>query len=350
MDQSYQVIGRRLYPLCFEPICQYTLWGGRRLGALNKAFTSDDLIGEVWLLSDRDDFSNRVKNGAFRGATLGEILSSRQEELMGKFKNCYQRFPLLLKFLDACEMLSVQVHPTCSKREYLKKDERSKTEGWIALEAGPESSIYAGVKVGVTEGDLRKALKENRLTDYLRKFQGKPGDAFFLPAGTIHSLGDTVVFEVQQNSDTTYRLYDWNRVDAKTGLRRELQIEAALACTDLEQLNGSGPQMPIVEASAPVLRERIFDCKHFKLWRHSGSISFTVGEVEEPRVLVAIKGGGYINDAAKKYGIEKGEVMLLPALTGKCVFEPQGESIILEIALPESAFGYSGRNTCQTKR
>ena len=141
-----------------------------------------------------------------------------------------------------------------------------------------------------------------------------------------------------------------NRVDAKTGLSRELQIEAALACTDFEQLTMSGPQMPIVEVSAPVLRERIFDCKHFKLWRHSGSASFVVGGVQEPRILVAIKGGGYIIDAAEKYSIEKGEVMLLPAVTGKCLFEPQGESIILEIALPERAFGASDRNTCETKR
>lgn len=337
MNLAYQATRNSLYPLCFEPICQYRLWGGRRLGALNTAFASDGLVGEVWLLSDRDDFSNRVRNGVFKGATLGEILNSNQEELMGKYKDYYRRFPLLLKFLDASEMISIQVHPKCSNKEYLKNDERSKTEGWIALEAGSESCIYAGVKAGITERDLRKALQENRLTDCLRRFHAKPGDAFFLPAGTIHSLGDTVVFEVQENSDTTYRLYDWNRIDAKTGLSRELQIEAALVCADLAPSTEGGLRTPVIEAASPVLRELVFDCKHFKLWRHSGKTAFSVGEKEEPRVLAAIKGGGFISSEGDKYSIEKGQIMLLPAITGKCTFEPQEESIILEIALPQRA-------------
>jgi len=337
MNQTNQSAIKRLYPLCFEPICQYRLWGGQRLGNLNKAFAGEGIVGEVWLLSDRDDFSNRVKNGAFKGKTLGEILSSHQEGLMGKYKSCYRRFPILLKFLDASKMISIQVHPSCSNKEYIRNNERSKTEGWIVLEAGPESCIYAGVKTGTTEQGLREALKENRLTEYLRRFHAKQGDAFFLPSGTIHSLGDTMVFEVQENSDTTYRLYDWDRIDAKTGLPRALQTEAAIACADLNPDADVGLRAPIVEAVLPVLRELVFDCRHFKLWRHSGKSPFGVGEIKEPRVLAAIKGGGYVSSAGEKYFIEKGQVILLPAETGKCAFEPQEESIILEIALPERA-------------
>lgn len=334
MNRSNQMSRDDFGPICLEPICQYRLWGGKRLGNINKAFLRDDLVGEVWLLSDREDFANRVKNGKYKGVTFGEVFNTNQEALMGKFKNRYPRFPLLLKFLDAREIISVQVHPTCSNLEYLKKGERSKTEAWITIESGAESCIYAGVKSGTTKNDLRKALNERRLPDYLRKFQGKPGDAFFLPAGTIHSLADTVVFEVQENSDTTFRLYDWDRVDTKTGLPRELQIEEALICANLTQ-TAAGPQAPVVEASFPVVRERVFDCKNFRLWRHSGNRPFTVGVAEEPRVLVNIKGHGSILNEGSSYVIEKGEVIVLPAVIGECVFEPSGETIILEIGLPD---------------
>lgn len=334
MNQINQMSLDALDPICLEPICQYRLWGGRRLGAINRAFLQDDLVGEVWLLSDREDFANRVKNGKFKGFTFGEVFKTNQDTLMGKFKNIYPRFPLLLKFLDARGIISVQVHPTCANLEYLKKGERSKTEAWITIESGAESCIYAGVKSGTTENDLRKALKERRLPDYLRKFQGQPGDAFFLPAGTIHSLADTVVFEVQENSDTTFRLYDWDRIDAKTGLPRELQIEEALICANLKQTE-AGPQVPIVEASFPVVRERVFDCKNFRLWRHSGNRPFSVGVAEEPRVLVNIKGSGSVLKEGKRYAIEKGEVIVLPAAIGECVLEPSDEIIILEIGLPD---------------
>ena len=199
-----------LYPLRFEPIYQYRLWGGRRLADLLTApLPGDGPIGEAWVLSDRDDHPSRVADGSLQGLSIAQLLDQFPEQVMGKLAGRFRRFPLLLKFLDVREMLSVQVHPT--------DPGTAKTEAWVVLEAGTKSRIYAGLKPGTTEADLRRALTNGSVADYLACFHPKPGDAVFLPAGTVHSLGGgVVVFEVQQNSDVTFRLFDWNHVDPKT--------------------------------------------------------------------------------------------------------------------------------------
>jgi hypothetical protein len=142
----------------------------------------------------------------------------------------------LLKFLDVHEMLSVQVHPTKANTNLLPAGETPKTEAWVVLEAGTQSRIYAGLKPDTTEADLRRALTNGTLVDHLACLTPKPGDAVFLRAGTVHSLGgDLVVFEIQQNSDVTFRLYDWDHIDAKTGKPRALQVDEAMACIDFAE-------------------------------------------------------------------------------------------------------------------
>jgi mannose-6-phosphate isomerase len=180
----------------------------------------DGPIGEAWVLSDRDDHPSRVADGPLQGKTIGRLLEQSPEQLLGKLARRFRRFPLLLKFLDARDMLSVQVHPG---------GETGKTEAWVVLEAGTESRIYAGLKAGTTADDLRRALANGAVADHLVYFTPKPGDSVFIPAGTVHTLGgNVVVFEVQQNNDVTFRLYDWGHVDAKTGQPRALQIDRAL--------------------------------------------------------------------------------------------------------------------------
>jgi mannose-6-phosphate isomerase len=200
-----------LYPLRFEPIYQYRLWGGRRLaGLLTAALPGDGPIGEALVLSDRDDHESHVANGPLKGRTIGQLLEQSAEQLLGKMVRRFRRFPLLLKFLDAREMLSVQVHPADSHTDLLPTGGAGKTEAWVVLEAGPESRIHAGLKPGTTADHLRRALTNRAVADHLVGFTPKPGDGVFLPAGTVHALGgDVVVFEVQQNSDVTFRLYDW---------------------------------------------------------------------------------------------------------------------------------------------
>ena len=266
-----------LYPLRFEPIYQYRLWGGRHLANLLTAPLPSGPIGEAWLLSDRDDHQSRVANGPLKGQTIGQLLQQFPKQMMGKLAGRFPRFPLLLKFLDAHEMLSVQVHPTKANTNLLPAGETAKTEAWVVLEAGTESRIYAGLRPNTTAADLRRALTNGTVVDHLAWFTPKPGDAVFLRAGTVHSLGgDIVVFEIQQNSDVTFRLYDWGHVDPKTGQPRALQVDQAMACIDFAE-GPVGRVTPVVEATTPVERERLFHCEHFWLWRLRGQSPFTVG-------------------------------------------------------------------------
>ncbi len=221
-----------MYPLRFDPSYQYRLWGGRRLADLLSApLPRDEPIGEAWGLSDRTDHQSLVANGPLTGQTIGQLMAQHREQLMGKLAPRFSRFPLLLKFLDARKMLSVQVHPSDAYPDLIPVGETGKTEAWVVIEAEQQSHIYAGLKPGTTAGALRHSMATGAIADSLLNIVPKPGDAVFVPAGTVHSPGGgIVVFEVQQNSDVTFRLDDWGHVDAKTGKPRPLQVDQAFAC------------------------------------------------------------------------------------------------------------------------
>jgi mannose-6-phosphate isomerase len=326
-----------IYPLRFEPILQYRPWGGRRLAdLLSTPLPGDDPVGEAWILSDREDHASVVAQGPLQGQTLGELMRQWPEPLLGKLAGRFQRFPLLLKFLDARATLSVQVHPSDQQTAYLPPGESGKTEAWVVLEAGPERIVYSGLKPGTTPAGLRQAITQGKAADQLAHFRPEPGDGIFIPAGTVHSLGDLVVFEVQENSDVTFRLDDWGRVDPKTGQGRPLQVEPALACIDFQR-GPSGPVVPVVETAQGELRERIFLCEHFGLWRIHGAAPFPVGAAGTPRVLVCIAGNGHLEHDGVPYPIGKGDVVLLAAALGQSSCSSSGTITLLELSLPEGA-------------
>ncbi len=334
--ESHPLAQPPLYPLRFEPIYEYRPWGGRRLATLLTApLPGDGPIGEAWLLSDRADHQSRVANGPLKGRTIRELLEQSPEQMLGKLAGCFSRFPLLLKFLDVREMLSLQVHPADERTDLLPAGETGKTEGWVVLEASPRSRILAGLKPGTTEDDLRRAVASGGVADLVASFSPHPGQAVLLPAGTVHSLGDDmVVFEVQENSDVTFRLDDWGHLDPKTGRARPLQVDQALSCIDL--VHGPlAPVAPIVEATTPVERERLFDCDHFRLWRVHGRAPFPIGAAGVPRVLVCLEGAGQVDHGGVLSALRRGDVMLLPAVVGVCAFRPSGVVSLLEVALPE---------------
>ena len=340
-----------LYPLRFEPIYQYRLWGGRHLAALlSEPLPNNGPVGEAWILSDRDDHASIVADGPLKGQTISQLMNQFPDQLMGKLAQRFRRFPLLLKFLDAHEMLSVQVHPGYTDGGLRPASAGAKTEAWVVLEAGKESRIYAGLKPDTTADVLRRSLTDGSLARDLLCITPKPGDGVFIPAGTVHSLGgDVVVFEIQQNSDVTFRLYDWGHVDAKTKQPRPLQVEQALACIDFVD-SEAGLVTAVVEAEAPVRRERLFHCDPFWLWRLSGKIPFTVGAESVPRVLVCTAGTGQLEHSGASYVVGKGEVWLLPAEAGKCAFRPHGAVTLLEIAIPDQGVNGQGRVTFQGPR
>jgi mannose-6-phosphate isomerase len=330
------MIEKSLYPLRFEPIYQYRLWGGRHLAKLLTApLPGDGPIGEAWLLSDRDDHPSRVADGPLKGLTIQQLVERSPDQLLGKMAGRFRRFPILLKFLDAHEKLSVQVHPKDEQTDYIPAGESGKTEAWVVLETEETSRIYAGLKPGTTPNELRRAIANRTVADNLASFTPRVGDSVFLRAGTVHSLSGLVVFEVQENSDVTFRLYDWDRIDPKTGKPRPLQVDQALACLDFKQV-AIGPQPPLIEKVVPVLRERLFHCEHFSVWRQRGESPFTVGAENSPRVFVCLDGEGHLEHEGATVSATKGDVMLLPAVIGECVFRPRGAVNVLEVALPEA--------------
>jgi mannose-6-phosphate isomerase len=325
-----------LYPLSFEPIFQYRLWGGRKLGAWMNKSMPDGPIGEAWILSDREDHASKVIKGPLKGATITDLMTKSKSAILGDHADRFDRFPLLLKFLDVNEMLSVQVHPQDDKTDLIPKGDTGKTEAWVVLEADPKGRIYAGLKSHTTAQDLR-ALTTKTADDHLASFKPKVGQGVLIQAGTVHSLGDGVmVFEVQENSDVTFRLYDWDHVDPTTGKKRDLQVDKALACVDFGQ-GEIKPATPAVETAAPICREQYFDNNHFELWRTHGAVPFDVGAAGQPRVLVCVEGEGHVECDGEVFGLARGGVMLLPASVGACRFRPAASATILEIAIPEAA-------------
>jgi mannose-6-phosphate isomerase len=324
-----------LYPLRFTPSYQYRPWGGRRLESLlSSPLPGDGPIGEAWLLSDRKEHASVVLNGLLKGMTIGDLMESSPEQLLGRLSEHRGRFPLLLKFLDVQGSLSVQVHPSDAQRDLIPSTDTGKTEAWVVLEEGPGARVYAGLKPDTTAQLLRRAIASGTIVDRLASFAPLPGDSVFIGAGTVHSLRNVVVFEVQQNSDTTFRLYDWDQVDRDTGQRRTLQIDQAMACIDFRQ-GAVSPVIPLVEESQPALRERLFHCEHFGLTRISGHVPFTVGAAGRLRVLVCLSGQGHLEHADTSYVFAAGNVLLLPAVVGACPFRPHGAVTLLEISAPE---------------
>lgn len=291
-------------------------------------------VGEAWILSDRDDHASRVAEGPYAGKTLRELFEAQPEAMLGGQAGRFARYPLLLKFLDATEMLSVQVHPSDAHKDLLPPGERGKTESWLVLEAEPTSSIYAGLKPGVTPESMRAKSADGTIEDDLASFNPKPGDGLFIEAGTVHALGGGVlVFETQQNSDVTFRLFDWNRVDEKTGKARELHVEQAIQSTNFDAV-AVKPSVPKVRETEPALREEMFVCEFFKVDRIRGDKTFAVGAPNALRVLVALEGGGSLRFDGADYAVRQGDVYVLPASAGAMEFTPDGAATLAEVAVP----------------
>lgn len=218
-------------PLIFEPILKHRVWGGRRLGELlGKSVPGDGPIGESWELADLEDDQTIVARGSARGRSLGELVKTWKQDLVGRAELFEGRFPLLIKFLDARERLSVQVHPSEEVAQRLGGRVRIKNEAWYVIDAAADALIHHGLRGGVDAAQLREAAVENRIEEVLRVVPARKGHCYDLPSGTVHALGaGLLVAEVQTPSDVTYRLHDWNRVDPSTGRPRELHLDDAIA-------------------------------------------------------------------------------------------------------------------------
>lgn len=294
-------------------------------------------IGESWEISAHPQHVSRVAEGPLCGQSLDDLCTCHANELIGSQRPADGRFPLLIKLLDCRDWLSVQVHPTDEIANRLLPGERGKTEAWVILEADAGARIYAGFKPGTTQPDLEGHLTHGTVERCLHSFAPRPGDCLFLPAGTVHAVGGGVVMaEVQQSSDATFRLFDWNRVGAD-GQPRALHLREALESIDWQQ----GPVRPIpgrnVPAPTGARMEHLVHCRYFTLDR------FVVDPALELPARGALTIWMMVDGVAELQGrdgsffnIRRGQTILLPA-SGPSLRWQAGlgaPATLLRIALP----------------
>jgi mannose-6-phosphate isomerase len=323
-----------LYSLRFEPILRQLIWGGRRLGTvLHKAIGDGSDYAESWELSDYHDKVSVVREGALAGTTLRELIVARGTELLGAALSPREQFPLLVKFIDANQALSVQIHPDDETARRLTGD-NGKTETWVILAADPGSLIYAGLKQGVGPDELNQAIHDGDVERFLHRFEPSPGDSILIEAGTVHAIGAGVLLlEIQQMSDATFRVYDWNRLDAD-GKPRPLHIREAMQSIDF----GRGPVEPITPVAEKLegggTRERLTRSPYFALERLRVNRPMTVGHPDRFTILVGLEGSSDLVHERDRARLDFGQTLLLPAAVGPCEIVPHGEAILLSCVVP----------------
>jgi mannose-6-phosphate isomerase len=316
-------------PLRFVPFVRPMVWGGRRLGdLLGKPLPTDEPYGESWEISDHPLHHSVVVSGPFQGRTLHSLMATHRKGLLGSSHEA-ATFPLLVKYLDACDWLSVQVHPDEEAVRRLWPGEGSKTEAWFVLDAAPESLIYAGLLPGVGERGMRAALEVGTVADCLHSFEPKPGDCVFLPAGTVHAVGGGVLLaEVQQTSDATFRLFDWNRRDAAGNLRK-LHIEEGLASIRWNQGPVSPIRVPEFAKEVTAHRQSLVRCRYFELDFVRATAPFSCGGRGQATILLIIAGGGLLHSLGGEENLQRGQTWLVPAAAPPIELRPEGTVSVL---------------------
>jgi mannose-6-phosphate isomerase len=329
----------KLYPLIFEPIYHGKMWGGAQIKDFLKREDVPDLdepVGESWELVDREDEQSVVANGALKGTTLGQLIKHYGKALMGhKFNG--GRFPLLVKIIDASERLSLQVHPDEQACARIGDGAEPKTEMWYILNARKGAKIMAGMNPRSTKQQLLNTMQTADVEDHLQVFRSEPGDAYFITSGTLHAIGEgNLLLEVQQNSDTTYRVSDWGRVD-DNGNPRELHVEKALE--SINYINRASPRIPGVvgvvnhNRKFPVVnRCRFFDVVDLRLvneWNENTSASGSF------HLITCVNKPIRLETSECNVDLVPGQTSLVPACLGayRILLLEDGETDVLRTTL-----------------
>jgi mannose-6-phosphate isomerase len=308
-------------PLIFEPLFMERVWGGRRLERLfGKHLPVNARIGEAWEIVDREEAQSVVHEGVLRGKTMHELWTDRREQVFGAAVPDSPRFPLLIKLLDAQERLSVQVHPPAHMAAAL--DGEPKTEMWYFAETQEDADIFAGLRSGVTREDFERALHDGTVANMIHRLPVRRGQAIFIPSGRIHAIGaGNVIVEVQQNSDTTYRVFDWNRVGLD-GRPREMHIEESMQSIDFDDVE---------PGLAPRQGELVTECEYFRVeeWQLSGERE---GAPQGSFAIFACL-DGEVECAGVR--IQPGGFFLLPAsVKDRTIRAPGGSAKLLRTTIP----------------
>ena len=305
-----------LYPLKFQPILKERVWGGRNLARLyHKPVPEGVRIGESWEIADRAGDVSEIVNGPLAGKTLRWLMEQHQRDLLGHAKAPEGKFPLLVKILDAQEKLSIQVHPPAAIAARLGGE--PKTEMWYIADATADADLYVGLKRGVTRPQFEEAIAQGTVADCVQRLPVQAGDVMFLPSGRLHAIGaGNVIFEIQQNSDTTYRVFDWNRL-ANDGKARELHVPQSLDSINFEdfepRLIASRYSRNEVMKVRFLVENELFRVDATQVKR--GQRFYIRGE--SVQIIGVLK--GKLNLAAAEHSVTAtaGEFVLLPAALGK---------------------------------
>ena len=311
-----------MQPLVFEPFFRQQVWGGRRLEAyLGRAFQGDGPIGEAWMLSAQSLHVSRVAEGPHAGTLLTDLWAEHCEEFAGppgRLSVAGRQFPLLFKYLYCQELLSIQVHPDDATARRLGAGDSGKTEAWIVLDAEPAAQIYAGLLPGTTRAGVERHLEQGTLVECLNRLHPQRGDCIFIPAGTVHAVGGGVLMaEVQQSSDATFRLFDWNRL-GQDGRPRELHIEQSLAAIDWAAPRAE-PQggKPISGLPVGVEGTRLIDCPFFTIDRFTLTTLAAWSPNPVPSVWMVIEGDAELSaGGGYRRVFRRGETVLVPRSAG----------------------------------
>jgi mannose-6-phosphate isomerase len=309
---------KNLYPMTFTPVLKDYIWGGRSLEQLERILPSEGTIAESWEIAAHQDGTTPVDNGPYAGKLLTQVQADLGLDLVGRHCAWAQKrakFPLLVKLLDAERRLSVQVHPPDAYALAHEGSELGKTEMWVVLHAEPGAEVILGVKAGTTRQAFRQAIENGHLEPHLHYVPVKAGDHICVPAGTLHAImGGLLMVEIQQNSNTTYRVYDWNRLGAD-GKPRPLHIDKALDVIDFERTEPSlPPPTPIVVTEAvrrwELCRNQYFVTERVEMDQGAAFAGHCTGDSLE--IWGALDGEATVNGvslAAVRFG-------LLPAALG----------------------------------
>ena len=323
-----------LYPLKFKPVFKDKIWGGKKMkSSLGFDFSPLPNCGEAWVLSGVSDCQTVVANGFLAGNELNEILEIYMDELVGEqvFEKFKSEFPILVKFIDANDWLSVQVHPddALAARRNIGS---GKTEMWYILDADPGAELISGFNRDINADLYLEALKQLKLRDILNFEKVKKGDSFFIPAGRVHALGPGILLaEIQQTSDTTYRIYDWDRAGSD-GKQRELHTDLALEAIDFGHVDSYRtnfiPQknMTVNLADSPFFTTNLLEIDRITRKDYSGLDSFVI--------YICVDGKAIIKSEDEPVSLTTGEVLLLPAILDDVSIVPEPNTRILEVFIP----------------
>lgn len=317
-----------LYPLKFKPIFKETVWGGSKLRTvLNKNVAPDKKVGESWELSGVRGNLSVVSNGYLKGNNLEELIEIYMGELVGDkvYEQFGHEFPLLIKFLDTTDMLSLQVHPddaTAAERHHAF----GKTEMWYVMAAEADSKIAVGFNKDSNLSELLEHIKNNSLHEILNLENAKAGDAFFIPAGTLHAIGKNITLaEIQQTSDITYRVYDWGRNEKNRPLHTDLAMDIIdyHVASKENKINVAGKS-----GNTPLFDNKYFTTSFLSL---SQATERNYSELDSFVIYVCTEGAAQVTCNGQAEKIEKGETLLIPASLSEVQIAPQGNVELLEV-------------------